>query len=82
MEAVDFMHANMHQPLTLSEVAEATGISVRSLQYGFRRFRDITPLAYLREIRLEVRFECRDPRLCPRRFDLFHNLLILGAQFL
>jgi AraC-like DNA-binding protein len=54
MEAVDFMRANMHQPLTLSEVAEATGISVRSLQYGFRRFRNTTPLAYLREIRLEA----------------------------
>jgi len=54
MEAVDFMHANMHQPLTLSEVAEATGISVRSLQYGFRRFRSTTPVAYLREIRLEA----------------------------
>lgn len=54
MKAVDFMRASMHQPLTLSEVAEATGISVRSLQYGFRRFRNITPLAYLREIRLEA----------------------------
>jgi AraC-like DNA-binding protein len=54
MRAVDFMRANMHQPLTLSEVAEATGISVRSLQYGFRRFRNVTPLAYLREIRLEA----------------------------
>jgi AraC-like DNA-binding protein len=52
--AVDFMRANMHQPLTLGEVAEATGISVRSLQYSFRRFRNVTPLAYLREIRLEA----------------------------
>jgi AraC-like DNA-binding protein len=54
MKAVDFMRANLHQPLTLSEVAEAAGISIRSLQYGFRRFRNITPLAYLREIRLEA----------------------------
>jgi AraC-like DNA-binding protein len=54
MKAVDFMRANLHQPLTLNEVAEATGISVRSLQYGFRRFRNIAPLAYLREIRLEA----------------------------
>jgi AraC-like DNA-binding protein len=53
-KAVDFMRANMHQPLTLTEVAEATGISVRSLQYGFRRFRNITPLTYLREMRLEA----------------------------
>ena len=54
MKAVDFMRDNMHQPLTLNEVAEATGVSVRSLQYGFRRFRNVTPLAYLREIRLEA----------------------------
>jgi len=53
-EAVDFMHANMHLALTLSEVAEAAGISVRSLQYGFHRFRSVTPLAYLRQIRLEA----------------------------
>ncbi|WP_369719517.1 helix-turn-helix transcriptional regulator [Bradyrhizobium sp. LLZ17] len=53
-EAIDFMRANMHQPLTLSEVAQAAGICVRSLQYGFRRFRSVTPLAYLREIRLEA----------------------------
>jgi len=53
-EALDFMRANMHHPLTLSEVAEAAGISVRSLQYGFRRFRSVTPFAYLRGIRLEA----------------------------
>jgi AraC-like DNA-binding protein len=53
-EALDFMRTNMHHPLTLSEVAEAAGISVRSLQYGFRRFHDNTPFAYLREIRLEA----------------------------
>jgi AraC-like DNA-binding protein len=53
-KAIDFMRDNMHQPLTLGDVAKATGISVRSLQYGFRRFRNITPLAYLREIRLDA----------------------------
>lgn len=53
-DAFDFMRANMHQPLTLSEIAEAAGISVRSLQYGSRRFHNITPIAYLRGIRLEA----------------------------
>lgn len=50
--AVDFMHANMHEPLTAGRIAEAVGVSERSLQIGFRRFRDTTPLAYLRDIRL------------------------------
>ncbi|MBR1130919.1 helix-turn-helix transcriptional regulator [Bradyrhizobium iriomotense] len=53
-DALDFMRANMHQPLTLRDVAAAAGISVRSLQYGFCRFRNVTPLAYLREIRLQA----------------------------
>ena len=52
--AVDFMHANMHQPLTVIDVAEAAGASMRSLQAGFRKFKDTTPAAYLRRIRLEA----------------------------
>jgi len=40
-----------HAP-TLSEVATATGISVRALTNGFRQFRDSSPMAYLREQRL------------------------------
>ena len=50
--AVDFMHANMHLPLTMTDVAEAAGVSLRSLQEGFREFKDTTPAAYLRRIRL------------------------------
>jgi len=41
-----------HAP-TLSEIAMATGVSVRSLTSGFRQFRQCTPMAYLREQRLE-----------------------------
>lgn len=52
--AVDFMRANMHEALTLGAVAEAVGISERSLQHGFRRCLDTTPLAYLRDVRLEA----------------------------
>jgi len=41
-----------HAP-TLSEVALAIGVSVRSLTSGFRQFRQSTPMAYLREQRLQ-----------------------------
>ena len=51
--AVDFMRAHMHEPLTLVEIAEAAGISERSLQQGFRTFRGTPPLAYLRDLRLQ-----------------------------
>jgi len=36
------------------DVAEAAGVSVRSLQAGFRKFKDTTPATYLRGIRLEA----------------------------
>ena len=50
--AVDFIRANMHEALTLGGIAEAVGVSERSLQYGFRRFFETTPLVYLRDVRL------------------------------
>ena len=53
-QAIDFMHANMHRPLTVIDIAEAVGVSVRSLQAGFRQFKDTTPVAYLRRIRLQT----------------------------
>jgi len=52
--AIDFIHANIHRPLTVIDIAEAVGISVRSLQAGFRQFKDTTPVAYLRRLRLQT----------------------------
>lgn len=40
------------EPLTVDDVAEAVGLSVRSLQEGFRRHLDTTPTAWLRDARL------------------------------
>lgn len=58
--AIEFMHANAHLPITVTEIAEATGISSRSLQTSFRTHLDLTPLDYLRRIRLDrVREELR-----------------------
>lgn len=51
--AEDFMRTNMDQPITVNDMAEAACTSVRSLQSGFRNFRDTTPTAYLRDMRLE-----------------------------
>jgi AraC-like DNA-binding protein len=53
-QAIDFMHANMHRPLTVIDIAEGVGVSVRSLQAGFRQFKDTTPVAHLRLIRLRA----------------------------
>lgn len=53
-DAVDFMRANLHQPLTMAMIAEATGVGVRSLQAAFRHFYGTTPMAHLRKLRLEA----------------------------
>ena len=52
--AEDFIHSRAGQPVALHEVAEAAGCSVRALQLGFRRFRDTTPAAAMRQARLEA----------------------------
>ncbi len=55
-KAMEFMHANMHLPLKLTDIAEVAGVSTRSLQIGFNEFRETTPLAYLRQIRLQAAY--------------------------
>ena len=39
-------------PITLGDLVEVSGVSARALFDGFRRFRDTSPLAYLRNVRL------------------------------
>jgi AraC-like DNA-binding protein len=50
--AVAFIDAHPDQPLTLADIAAATGVSVHALRYGFRRHLDTTPARYLRRVRL------------------------------
>lgn len=51
--AEDYMLAHIDRPLALDDVATAIGVSGRSLQYAFRRFRGTTPMAFLRGERLD-----------------------------
>jgi AraC-like DNA-binding protein len=51
--AIEFMHAHVTDALLLEEIAVAAQSSPRSLQMAFRQFRGITPMAYLRRIRLD-----------------------------
>ena len=39
---------------TVKDVAAHLGVSLRSLQAGFRRWRETTPSAYLRQVRLQL----------------------------
>jgi AraC-like DNA-binding protein len=49
--ALDYMHANLTAPITVADIAEASGIAGRTLFQYFRDFRGTTPMRYLREAR-------------------------------
>src|SRR5215468_6664864 len=49
-----FMADNADTPITVSDVAAHLGVSLRTLQAGFRQWRNATPNAYLRQVRLQL----------------------------
>ncbi|GII54561.1 hypothetical protein Pth03_29500 [Planotetraspora thailandica] len=50
--AIDIMEADPRAPLTTSVLAAQCHVSVRTLQEGFRRHVGMSPMAYLRTVRL------------------------------
>lgn len=48
-----YIEDNADKPLTMGDLIEVSGVSARALFDGFRRFRDTSPLAHLRSVRLE-----------------------------
>jgi AraC-like DNA-binding protein len=59
-EAVEYMHAFAHTPISTTDVAEHVGLSVRGLQQAFQRQVGTAPNAMLRGIRLDrIRDELR-----------------------
>lgn len=54
--AVDYLHANASRDISIAEVAEAARLSPRGLHAAFRRELDVTPLDYLRGLRLDATF--------------------------
>ncbi len=50
--AINYIHDNLGEPLTIGDVSQAVGISARSLQLGFKAEFGQTPMQYLRETRL------------------------------
>ena len=49
-----YIRSNADQPVTLHDLAGIAGVSERTLQAGFRRFRQTTPMEYLRDYRLDL----------------------------
>lgn len=52
--AIAHIEAHAQRPLTLEDIASASGISSRGLQHAFRRELDTTPTEYLRRVRLSA----------------------------
>lgn len=47
-----YIEEHAHEPISIVEMAEHVGVSSRSLFAGFRRFRNTSPMLYLKEVRL------------------------------
>lgn len=51
--AESFIEENAHEPLTIGEIVEHVGVSTRSLFSGFRKYRNTTPMEYLKTVRMQ-----------------------------
>ncbi|MCT9622871.1 helix-turn-helix domain-containing protein [Curtobacterium sp. C2H10] len=60
-----FMYAHFDRTIAATDIAAAAEVSVRTLQEGFQRREGSTPMAYLRDLRLEkarLGLQLADPR--------------------
>ena len=51
--SVDYIEQHLAEPISLTDLAEHTKMSPRSIQAGFREDLDTTPVAYIRDRRLD-----------------------------
>jgi len=51
--AVVFMDEHAREDISVADIAAAACVSTRAVQLAFRRYLGITPLSYLRQVRLE-----------------------------
>ena len=52
--ALDFLHANLCEPIRVEEIAREAGLNVRSLQLGFKSVFGMSPMRYLHDVRLDA----------------------------
>ena len=51
-EVIDYIENNPTEPVGVRDLAKVSGMSVRALQLAFRRSMDMSPMEYLRDVRL------------------------------
>jgi AraC-like DNA-binding protein len=62
ISACAFVDTHLRAPIALMDLCEAAGVSTRALEYGFRDFYGLGPMAYVRNLRLcRVRHDLLDP---------------------
>lgn len=49
----EFLEEHAQEPLTISKIARHAGVTARTVQLSFQRFRGLTPMQFLKEIRLQ-----------------------------
>ncbi|WP_367393267.1 AraC family transcriptional regulator [Pseudomonas sp. X4] len=49
----EFMEEHAQEPLTISQIARHAGVTARTVQLSFQRFRGLSPMQFLKEIRLQ-----------------------------
>jgi AraC-like DNA-binding protein len=51
--AVDYMHENLAEPITLADLVRESGVAGRTLLKHFHDFKGVSPMRYLRHLRLK-----------------------------
>lgn len=49
----EYIHAHVDEPITVADLSAYAGLSTSALFSGFRRYRNTSPMAYLKSVRLE-----------------------------
>ncbi|WP_237387418.1 AraC family transcriptional regulator [Xenorhabdus sp. Sc-CR9] len=49
----EYLQAHAHESVTVEQLAQIAGVSLRSLYSGFKEFLNISPMQYLRDLRME-----------------------------
>lgn len=52
--AEEYIRANLREAIGIEDLVAVSGVSSRSLYYGFRRWRGTTPMSFLRNLRLSA----------------------------
>ncbi len=55
--AQDYIHAHARENIFLQQVADHCNVTARALQLGFRKYLNVTPIEYLRNVRLDLAHE-------------------------